>query len=469
MEKEGEESTIQAFPTRYDLQIISGGDEIIFWDNNLKMVSKMKGNDRYSILLDLNNGRMAATKGNGEIDIINYYSREIEFTLKGHKKDIVAICAIDTENIGEHIIATAANDLTIRVWNILNHECLHVIDETGDISTIAYDPRREYLLYSIVGAVVIRNYKTLEIIRKIDHGNRVNIYQLLQITDEIFVSICRSAQLSLKFWNIENGKNIQSTTLNNSDGFACGALLDKDTLLLGEADTGRVLTFDLKTYNFTNVYYQIHQADKEKDITQIYILNKTEIITCSEDSTVKLFNIKTIQSKSILNEHNDVVNSILPVLFPLNVKYENISHIPKEYIIQIGEYSCSVGELLLHRIASTLRFNIHQRLKNIIQIEYMDDNISFNHVFKPFIDNKLVISEDNLTETIILGKYFPKIKIKYERFIKQHKESLIELFAINKANAQLWNDIFTDQDPESNHYLLMNIYIYIFRYYDEVS
>ena len=98
MEKEDEESTIQAFPTRYDLQIISGGDEIIFWDNNLKMVSKMKGNDIYSILLDLNNGRMAATKGYGEIDIINCYSREIEFILKGHKNDIVASCEIYTGN-----------------------------------------------------------------------------------------------------------------------------------------------------------------------------------------------------------------------------------------------------------------------------------------------------------------------------------------------------------------------------------
>ena len=44
---------------------------------------------------------MAATKDNGEIDLINYQSKEIDFTLKDHTKDIIAICPINTGNIGE--------------------------------------------------------------------------------------------------------------------------------------------------------------------------------------------------------------------------------------------------------------------------------------------------------------------------------------------------------------------------------
>ena len=54
-------------------------------------------------------------------------------------------------------------------------------------------------------------------------------------------------------------------------------------------------------------------------------------------------------------------------------------------------------------------------------------------------DNNLIINDYNLAEAIILGKYFPMIKIHYERFIRQHSAELVELFDINKTNVHLWN------------------------------
>ena len=459
MEK-GELITAKAFPIiNYDLHLISAGEEIIFWDNKLRMENMIEGM-KYSKLLDLYNGRMAATKENGEIDIINYYSREIEFTLEGHTELIVAICGIDTGNIGEHIIATAAYDNSIRIWNLLNRECINVInvaEEVGNIYSIIYDQRRGYLLNSTYGFVTIRNYKTLEIIREINHG-RARIIQLLQINEEQIISICHLSELSLRIWNMDSGETIRNINIPDTKGFLCGALLDKSTLLLGEADTGKVYTVNLNTYQIIN-NYKIHQ--EYQSITQICILNPTEAISCSKYNTIKFFDIKTGNVKITLNEHNSEVNSILPVLFPSNVKYENISHIPKEYIIQIGEYSCTIDGHLFHRISPKFRFNIHQRAENIILIEYMDPNISFNHVFKPFIDNKLIIKEEYLAEAIILGKYFPMIKIQYENYIKLHSANLIEVFNINKGNAQLWNDIFTDQDKSKYYFYNNFIYIYI--------
>ena len=328
---ESEKSTVKAFPISYELNLISAGEEIIFWGNDLRMKSKIKGTDKYKQLLDLNDWRMAATKENGEIDIFNLYTREIEFTLIGHTKNIVAICTIDTGNINEHIIATAAYDHTIRIWNILNKECISVIKCSGYISVLIYDPRTGYLLNSADGIVTIRNYKTLEIIREIDHG-RVKIYQLLQINEEQIISVCNFAKLSLRIWNIENGETIKDIYIPNSMGFVCGVLLDKNILLLGEADTGRVYTYDLMAYTVINTY-KIHQTGG--NITQICILNKKEAISCSKDNVIKLFDIKTGIIKITLNEHQSEVNSILPVLFPLNAQFENNSLIPKEYIIDI--------------------------------------------------------------------------------------------------------------------------------------
>ena len=141
MEQKGVESTVKAFPTNYGLNLISAGGEIIFWGNDLRMKSKIRGTSEYSKLLDLKNGRIAATKENGEINIINIYTKEIEFILQGHKQRIVAICAIDTENIGEHLIATGAGSYdhtisichTIRIWNILTKKCIGEVDNKGYI------------------------------------------------------------------------------------------------------------------------------------------------------------------------------------------------------------------------------------------------------------------------------------------------------------------------------------------------
>ena len=441
-----EEKTVKSFPISYDLHLISGGKDIIFWGNDLKIHKRMEGTSKYYILLDLHDGRIAGTKDNGEINIINIYTQEIEFILQCHKIGIVAICGIDTGNIGEHIIATAgAFDYSIRIWNLLTKECIREANNAGDISALSYDIRRGYLIYSILGSVIITDYKTIEIIREIKHGPGIKIFQLLQINEEVYISICNSTELSLKLWNIDNGETIQTITLQNSPGFTCGALLDQHTLLLGETRSGRVLTYDLKNYNVIN-NCQLHQEGI--NIIQICILNQTEAISCSTDNTAILFDIKTGEVKFTLNrDQNEIVNTILPILF--------VSDISNEYIIQIGEYTYNIKAHLLQRIAPTLRFN---RAGNVIQIEYIDSHISFKHLFMPFIDDNLIISEDNLAEAIILGKYFPMIKIQYERYIKQHSASIIELFDINKANPQLWNNIFADQaQDESKHY----IYIYI--------
>ena len=273
---------------------------------------------------------MAATKYNGEIDIINLNSSKINFTLTGHTKKIVAICAIDTENIREHIIATVSYDHTIRLWNILNRECIRVVKGINTYTSILiYEPRRKYLISSSTDTVTIMDYNTsdLQIIRTIHHEEVAKIYQLLQISEEQMISI-NFAKLSLKIWNIDNGKTIKDIYIPNSLGFVCGALLDKNTLILGEIDRGRVFLYDLNSLTVTNSY-QIHQA--EKNITQIYTLNATEAISCSKDKTIILFEIKTGNIKIILNKHKDEVNSILPVLLPLNLQFENALHIPSEY------------------------------------------------------------------------------------------------------------------------------------------
>ena len=453
MEQEGEESTVKAFTINYELNLISAGEGIKFWGNDLKMKSnKIKRSEKYSILFDLNNGRMAATKYNGEIDIINLYSREIEFTLTGHTKKIVAICAIDTENIREHIIATVSYDHTIRFWNILNRECIRVKEGINTYTSILiYEPRRKYLISSSTDTVTIMDYNTdLHIIRTIPHGEVAKIYQLLQISEEQMISI-NFGKFSLKIWNIDNGETIKDISIPNSRGFVCGALLDKNTLILGEIDTGSVFLYDLNTYTVTNSY-QIHLAGK--NIIQLCTLNATEAISCSEDNAIILFEIKTGKVKIIFNEYKDEVNSILPVLLHLNAQFVNVLDITAEYIIKIGEYEYTIGTDLLHRIAPKFILNIHKLPGNVIQIEYMDPHKSFNSVFKPFIDNNLIINKDNLAEAILLGKYFPLINIQYERFIKQNFDNLIQLFNINKVNVQLLNSIFPNQAQNiSNHYL----------------
>ena len=224
-----------------------------------------------------------------------------------------------------------------------------------------------YLINSAGSIVTIRNYKTLEIIKKIDHVGEVRIMQLLQINEEHIVSVCNHSELSLKIWNIVSRETIKDIYIPDTKGFVCGAILDRSSLLLGEANnnntwggdrTGKVYTYDLSTYTVTNTYH-IHQTGF--DVNQICHLNPTEAISCSKDKTLKFFDVKTGEVKITLNEHTNEVNSILPILLPLNAQFDNISDSSKEYIIQIGGHSYPIKSHLLHRTAPKFRFNIHQR------------------------------------------------------------------------------------------------------------
>ena len=48
MEQKVEEITIKASPIKYDLHLISGGEEIIFWGNDLNIENKLKCEEKYS-------------------------------------------------------------------------------------------------------------------------------------------------------------------------------------------------------------------------------------------------------------------------------------------------------------------------------------------------------------------------------------------------------------------------------------
>ena len=436
------------------LQLISAIDnEIIFLGNDLTPIKSRKIQGIYSLIVGLNNEQMAAAKDNGEIDIIDLLSARIEFTLEGHTGQVVGICVINTENINEHIIATGAEDNTIRIWNLLNKECIRILEGVGILSSLIYYPKAGSLVSATNTKVIIRNYKTLLRMKSIDHGE-APISQLFQISEENIISICNSVNLSMKIWNIENGETVRDIIIPDSPGLKCGVLLDNHTLLLGEVDTGKVYSYDLKSYNVTNTY-QIHQ-----NIIQIWGVNKSEIIFLSEDKTLKIFDIiNRGEANTILNEHKNKMKSVFPVVLPSSIEFLHISLILKEYIIQIGCHKYNIMARLLHRITPYFRFYILQGGDDLIQIEYIDADISYNDVFISFIDNKLTINEDNLAEAIILGKYFPMIKIKYEHFIKQH--SFTELFDINKANDQLWNNIFTNQAQDKSNYYSIYIYIYL--------
>ena len=60
--EQGVESTVKAFPISYELNLISAGGKIIFWGNDLRMKSKIRGTSKYFKLLDLKNERIAALR-----------------------------------------------------------------------------------------------------------------------------------------------------------------------------------------------------------------------------------------------------------------------------------------------------------------------------------------------------------------------------------------------------------------------
>ena len=432
-----------------------------FWSEEFIRIEKdEKVESEYLKLLEIDDKYIIGGKKNGCLDVILSappYKKLFELT--GHRGSIFAICSVFMEGKKyPHVfIATGGDDDVIGIWNLNLKRCEYVLKggHTKAVSCLLQHSNGQLISGGLDSQAIIWDISTKQIITRIPHGENTQISGLIEQYDESMISYYYN-NISLHFWSIydHNSKDI-SANIPGLIGFNSSLKINQ-TIYLGGSD-GRIYIYNLPRGEFMGNYYS-----HESSINQILELNQHEIITCSSDQMIKIFDIDELVISALLPTfHTGSVQDILLIQIKMEIFEEDELILAKTTIREdqvlfiIGGYKLPVLKEILFGIISPIFTQILGDEGDTIELPYYNADISFNEILFSYItEQKLEIKESSLAECIILSSYFPYIHTQCELYIQQNMEIINNSFAINNIT-ETYLDSF-DSSLKNSKFLQIN-------------
>ena len=156
-------------------------------------------------------------------------------------------------------------------------------------------------------------------------GHTDSISEIIQLKDS---RLCSSSwDGTIKIWNKENLKNCDLTIQNpNEESFLCIIQLDDETILCGDSEN---LIFH---FSFEKKF-PLHLFHGHSDaIYSLVQLNSNEFASCSEDTIIIIWEIKTCETKNKLQGHDGKINKVILL------KNGNLASCSNDCCIKIWNY-----------------------------------------------------------------------------------------------------------------------------------
>ena len=165
------------------------------------------------------------------------------------------------------------------------------------------------------GTVRVWDLLTTNCMQIIEHGEKVMISQLLELTDGRILSLCYDTYTKnnsyFLLWEIGIGvilQNIHHSVDNQLKVFNCGAVLDNGKgVLIGES-TGELAIMYIGSWEISTLI-KLHHGG----IKQVRVVSDITVITSSADTTIQIYNLKTNLVLRTLRGHSGAVVSVLPL------------------------------------------------------------------------------------------------------------------------------------------------------------
>ena len=407
-------------------------------------------------------------------------------TLSGHgkKRRIHALCKFQIEDPNIYMMATGGEGGVIVIWDLNVGRDIFKTTQGQSIVYCLLQPSIEYLISggtseAIIWKIIIqKNEIVLETLKRIPHGENNEIYGLITINEQIILSYCYNTDdILLKFWYIDEDwyKVIEKRTNNISGlkGFTSGLKVAKRKELYLGGDNGHIYIFNWTTQAFIGDYH-IH----DDAINQLCMLNDKQIITCSSDHSIKICEIDNFKIKSVLPLLH--TESVTDILLLADVQDENIEEEVRsaeskdnafvekdDVVLIIGGYKLCIKKDKLFDIAPIFKSYFSEEFAYIVEIPYINSNISFNDILQPYlIQGELpVITEKIFPECIILTDSFPLIKDKVDEYLSLSSQIVDNKFIKNRISQSILSSL--DSSPNESNGITI-IYILIYRYFDAI-
>lgn len=179
-------------------------------------------------------------------------------TLMGHNKVVRDIIMLTSG-----LLASCSDDQTIRIWNLDQMICKNVLK---------------------------------------DHSAQV--YRLLELSNNKLISTSRDA--SMKVWDLQSDDVKCLRTISNADGdlvFACISINNED-IAYGSRKDISILHFETGTVK----KILSGHTDTVRDL--LILSDKNTLISGSQDSTIRIWNIDLAECKLVLSGHTDIISKL---------------------------------------------------------------------------------------------------------------------------------------------------------------
>ncbi len=156
----------------------------------------------WSVAVSPDSQMLAASNGDGFIDIWNMSDRKLRDRLKGHL-DTVWSVAISPNS---QMLASASSDKTIKLWDLQTRELLHIFTGHSDrVRTVAFSPNGQIIASgSWDKSIKIWNIQTQALLRSLSgHLGYVNS---VAISPDGQILASGSDDRTIKLWNLPTGK-----------------------------------------------------------------------------------------------------------------------------------------------------------------------------------------------------------------------------------------------------------------------
>lgn len=197
------------------------------------------------------------------------------------------------------ILASASEDRTIKLWDILGGQQLKtLIGHKDAVFSVLFSPDGQTLLSgSLDGTIKVWDIRTGQC-RKTLQGHSGGIWSISASLDgKVLAS--GSQDQTIKLWDVDTGCCIKTLQGHRSWIRACAISPDRQILVSGSADG----TIKLWRVN-TGECYQTSQAHAGPVLSIAFDPDEQTFASCGADGLVKLWDVSTLQCCQILQGHD---------------------------------------------------------------------------------------------------------------------------------------------------------------------
>lgn len=268
----------------------------------LKTIKHKDNKDKVTLLLELNDNRVATGLGNGVINIWDKSFQEVELTAKYHigsindmcqlANNILASCSMDSKIILYNISSTDINFHQILIGHKTGVCCLLIIDKTNNLLSSSYD--NTMILWDV------NCYQNLLTIN--EHGDA--IMQCICLTDKKLVSC--SLDETIRFWDLPSSTSCSCVQIKAHDS-PVYSLLQLSNSILVSGGYRMIKLWDVVSYTCSGVMKRV-----EGQASKIIQLDEDRIISIgSNEGIMQIWDIKTLICVQRVLGHVWTIQSII--------------------------------------------------------------------------------------------------------------------------------------------------------------